>query len=412
MSTLFDFFSICSKLDEDTKEKIHLFHVFQEYRVKKSEDETCENILYITESDEVYTFGSNRHGCCGLGHNSVVKERQIIPELRNKKIKQFFIGYNFILSLSENNHVYGWGHNTYGQLGRNFNSEEFLYLKPHIIGLTEDIIVDISCGVQHALVLTSNGNIYGWGDNQYGQVGLGQGSEAFIPKPTRISKFNDIIITIMCSFNRSFALTKEGMVYSWGSNYGCDLGHEINRNSIVSEPKLINISDVISICSSNVNTYFLKSDGHIYFCGQYRKDDNCFQQNRPRKLRSSKIFSSLFSMSNFCKFKSKSIAICDGLIYHLNFDKIEETDESDVIHYFIYKFSICPQTMNLKELSNQRHCISVNEQEPPKKEKFEKRFTPQSVNFSRFVKVNDRKTSELFTVVKYSEGMGLINQYF
>ena len=397
MSHILNKFPIFSKFDENTKENIHLFHVFR--------DENGDNILYVTKSDEVYTVGTNQHGCCGSGHNSVVNEPQIIPELCHKKIKQFFIGFNFLLSLCENGHVYGWGHNTHGQLGRNFNSEQSTYFKPHKISFTEEIIADISCGVQHALAITPGGNIYGWGDNQYGQVGLGKGSESFISKPTRIKKFEEIIIRIMCSFNRSFALTNEGMVYSWGTNYGCDLGQEINRSCDVFEPRLINISNVISICSSNVNTYFLRSDGNIHFCGHYRRDDNFLNQGRPKILKSSKKFSSLFSMSHFCKYRSISFANCDGLIYYLNSNYLEETGRSDFIEYLIDEFEVCAQTMNLSELSTENQNLIWSGQEPLKKKEFKKRFIEHSGYFAQLQKVNDRRTQDVFTVVKFSRGL-------
>ena len=55
------------------KIEIKIFHVF--------DDKNGFNVLFITSDDKVFGFGSNCFGCCGLGHNSVVNEPQIIPEL-------------------------------------------------------------------------------------------------------------------------------------------------------------------------------------------------------------------------------------------------------------------------------------------------------------------------------------------
>ena len=73
-----DNFEICSKIEKNLKKIVKGFHVF----------DNGENVLLITSDDKVYGFGSNRYGCCGLGHNSVVNEPQVIPELCHKNIKQ------------------------------------------------------------------------------------------------------------------------------------------------------------------------------------------------------------------------------------------------------------------------------------------------------------------------------------
>ena len=92
------------------KNEIKIFHVFS--------DEKGYNVLFITSDDKVFGFGSNCFGCCGLGHNSVVNEPQIIQELSHKNIKKIFIGSNFIIGLSSESQRYGWGQNEHGQLGR------------------------------------------------------------------------------------------------------------------------------------------------------------------------------------------------------------------------------------------------------------------------------------------------------
>ena len=67
--------------------------------------------------DNVYGFGSNQWGVGGLGHNKNVKDPQIIPELCDKNIQQFYNGLGFILGLTSDNELYGWGSNDWFQLG-------------------------------------------------------------------------------------------------------------------------------------------------------------------------------------------------------------------------------------------------------------------------------------------------------
>ena len=71
----------------------------------------------MTNNDTVYGFGSNYWGSIGLGHNMPVNSPQIITELCHKNIKQFINGRDFVLAVDCNNYIYGWGQNNVGQLG-------------------------------------------------------------------------------------------------------------------------------------------------------------------------------------------------------------------------------------------------------------------------------------------------------
>ncbi|CAG2174599.1 unnamed protein product [Oppiella nova] len=76
------------------------------------------------------------------------------------------------ITTSPYNH-HNWGYNIWGQLGRGVTPEED-YSKPKRISYFDDKDVQqISCGFQHSLALTSSGQVYGWGRNWEGQIGLG-----------------------------------------------------------------------------------------------------------------------------------------------------------------------------------------------------------------------------------------------
>ena len=144
------------------------------------------------DDDKVFGFGSNFSGCCGLGHNSVVKEPQIIPELCHKNIQQFYSALHitdFMLAKSFDNNLYGWGKNNWGQLGRGHISDDSEYLKPDIID-TDKLFIEISCGSHHSLALCSDGYVYRWGANYGGQFGCGKDKDSRITKESRLETFD------------------------------------------------------------------------------------------------------------------------------------------------------------------------------------------------------------------------------
>jgi len=80
------------------KSSIKLLHIFNDFN--------GYNMLFVTNDNKVYGFGSNQYGCCGLGHNRVVNEPQLIPELSDQNIIKFFTGPTFVLAQSSDNKIF------------------------------------------------------------------------------------------------------------------------------------------------------------------------------------------------------------------------------------------------------------------------------------------------------------------
>jgi hypothetical protein len=72
----------------------------------------------------------------------------------------------------------------------------------------------ISCGFRHALALTESGCVYSWGNNRFGQLGVGDNEYKEIPT---LVLLNDIIIEkISCGENHSLLLSRDGDIYAFG----------------------------------------------------------------------------------------------------------------------------------------------------------------------------------------------------
>ena len=214
------------KSEENIIKSIQLFHVF--------DDERGYNILFVTNRGLVYGLGSNYCGSLGLGHNYVVNSPQIIGELCHKNITQFLIGYNFVLAFTQHNCLYGWGRNDWGQLGLELPNMDFPFIKPELINpknMENKSIYQISCGFYHTMILTSDGCVYGWGHNRYGQLGCGPDNNIRKGDTFRVN-FNPYheIKSIYCCLYSSFAITSEGQVFSWGRNDWYNLEHNSSDN--------------------------------------------------------------------------------------------------------------------------------------------------------------------------------------
>jgi alpha-tubulin suppressor-like RCC1 family protein len=266
-------------------------------------------VLIVTKDDKCYGFGQNEFGVLGLGHDIQVKELKIIEELCCKQIISFANGYSHVMALTSDGKVYSWGRNDGGFLGN--GNKDYELNKPKINEyLINEVIIDMSCGAYHSVVLTQNSEVYVWGYNNLGQIGNGS-EELFQLIPIKLNEFNDEkVISISCGFYHSMALTYCGHVYSWGDNESGQLGLENNEETYnmfrtrrlkENKPKQIKVKSesnpnvfITKISCGSTHTLLLSRDGDIYpfgrnTCGQI--GNNCsINQLTPHKLYSSVKF--------------------------------------------------------------------------------------------------------------------------
>ncbi len=145
------------------------------------------NEAFATPADtrvhgSVLTWGDNQYG--QLGNGTVTRSLlagPIVPAAGQalNNIVQVAGGGRYSLALTSNGSVYAWGDDTYGQLGdgkQTFSSQVNENSIPGVVQtqsgpLTN--VVAIAAGQDHALALTADGSVYSWGRNQYGQLGNG-----------------------------------------------------------------------------------------------------------------------------------------------------------------------------------------------------------------------------------------------
>ena len=141
---------------------------------------------------------------------------------------------NHALSRSECNGVaYVWGTDTHGQLGSanisNMKFDEmgnnFKRLYPRIwIGLKDYIVKEVWWGNEHSLAVTTEGNVFAWGNNTNKQLGIGYNSPKTVSLPTRVYNIQNVI-AVSCGYEHSMAISDQGDLYSWGHGEGGLLGH-------------------------------------------------------------------------------------------------------------------------------------------------------------------------------------------
>ncbi len=123
----------------------------------------------------------------------------------------------------------------------------------------------IAAGNQHALVLQANGSVWAWGDNRKGQ--LGDGTDVNRPAPVQVLKPGSGVIQIAAGKFFSLALKKDGSVWGWGDNQWGQLGDGTDVNRSAPVQVLAPGSSVVSIAAGADFAYALKKDGSVWAWG-------------------------------------------------------------------------------------------------------------------------------------------------
>src|SRR5205085_1130517 len=139
------------------------------------------------------------------------------------------------------------------------------YTRQQLINLCQSssYIKNISAGASHSLILTNTGQIYAFGSNDDGQLGLSDNNNKNIP--TLILNLNHII-QIAAKSVRSLALSNTGQIYAFGANYfgQLGLGNNIDKNI----PTLIpNLNHIIQIAARGAHSLVLSNTEQIYTFG-------------------------------------------------------------------------------------------------------------------------------------------------
>lgn len=194
-------------------------------------------IMVVKKIGTLYGWGNNHFGQLGLGHNNNSDSFQQIP-LSNVITIDCGYSHTIVATLDDKIYVWGRNYLGNLGLGdqHDKNSPHELVLpvgcdRP-ATGLhrpTTLRIGSICCGAEHTLVLLQNDIIYVWGYNKYGQLGLGHNDHAYTPQKLCLSH----IVKIYSSGDSTFGVTKDDEIYAWGSNnYGqLGLGDETHRSS-------------------------------------------------------------------------------------------------------------------------------------------------------------------------------------
>ena len=137
---------------------------------------------------------------------------------------QITAGEYHSVGLKSDGNVWAWGNNDYGQLGDGTKTDSTIPVQ--VSGLGD--VTAITAGGYHSTALTSDSTVLTWGWNAYGQ--LGDGSKTNSAFPLQVSSLSGITAVAGGAYH-SIALKSDGTIWTWGGNGYGQLGDGTNTNS-------------------------------------------------------------------------------------------------------------------------------------------------------------------------------------
>ena len=179
-----------------------------------------------TTTGKLYAWGYGGFGQLGVGDWSSRYTPTLVASATSSAVREIFsrteivmvaTGQYHTIALGSQGEVYTWGDNSKGQLGYTFlsKSKHPILVRSTILTLP---VIQVAAGYASSYALTSTGEVYAWGDNSQGQLGLG-GTPSSVSIPTRVPGLEDVhVISLSCSANTVMVVTRDGSAYSWGVN--------------------------------------------------------------------------------------------------------------------------------------------------------------------------------------------------
>lgn len=212
--------------------------IFQHFRGSFVQLATgAHHSMALSERGSVYAWGRGFEGQTGLAPKSLTTEDQLrlygmtpIPKAVGilPVVSHVACGENFTIVIeAKTGTLWSFGENQSGQCG--IGSLSTVEMTPKPMRLFEEErelprFQKLACGWAHTLALTTNGTIWSFGLNSFGQLGLGDDTNVMkcAARPRDLAgKWSDIC----ASGHYSVARKDNGRVWTWGSNAHGRLGH-------------------------------------------------------------------------------------------------------------------------------------------------------------------------------------------
>ena len=232
-------------------------------------DVGLDHTVVITEGGAGLAWGRNSFAQAGDTHGDL--STSLTPHIMwsNLNVTSVAAGFYHTLVLTEDGAVFTWGASRYGELGYPTDQTCVQDLPcsdtPKPVQFPSEVdVVAIAAGDAHSLAATAADEVWTWGDNSNGELGIGS-SGSSSETPQRVLTGVDVISMAAGSFH-NLVLASDGRLFAWGSNSNGQLGD--GTTTRVTSPKLVARTNFVHVEAAGSLSHAYTEDGELYVWGE------------------------------------------------------------------------------------------------------------------------------------------------
>jgi alpha-tubulin suppressor-like RCC1 family protein len=198
--------------------------------------------LAVKADGTLWTAGNNDYGQLGRTGTNVSSFGRVGSDTQWAEVHA---GYEFSLALKGDGTLWGWGRNNYGQLGDNSITNRTSPVKVSAPATSTGVArywLAACTGLTHSAGILSDGTLWTWGRNNYGQLGINNNTDAHKPAQVFLDGYGpNNWNAVQCGENHTVALRNannlivgaegSGTMWTWGRNHAGQLGNGNTTNS-------------------------------------------------------------------------------------------------------------------------------------------------------------------------------------
>lgn len=306
-----------------------------------------------TANGHLFCWGTNTNGQLGTGDTTSQSQPLQLQSISTKYVTKVSAGTNHTCAIIDGQ-VYCWGLNTSGQLGLNDTTQRLI---PTLVNgngaLTTSMrVTDVSAGVNNTCVI-ANGLPYCWGNNSHKKLGDNTTTQRNTPVRANAGAFSTSISTTKISTGTDHTCAiANGDAYCWGwdQNGRTGIGVETNTDS---NPTLITGGTAGSPTGPN-STRPLVTDiaaGGDFSCGIFNGTVSCWGASASGQLG--------IGTESWIEYGTPYKAACNYALYPLNPNNCDGRDSCGFLCWAGYKW-VTPTTNHTNELRDKSIPTAIN----------------------------------------------------